>query len=247
MAFILLKPATTLLRLSGRTVLSNPMTPLELTNPECPGCLKLRRELDVALARIAELEAQVQELRLQLERNSSNCSTPPSANPPGAPKPVVKPPTGRKPGRPTRPSGTSSAVRLPAGSGQRDRRPTSPRSAPTATPPCPIEPGPGDPEPTWHQVAEIPELAADRHRAPRPRPHLPRLRHAQSRRHPRRRPRPRHRPAAGGDDVLPRGRHHLSRRGRARNSSRTVFERADLAGHRRHAGAADQRGLGRGP
>ena len=27
--------------------------------------------------------------------------------------------------------------------------------------PLPVEPGPNDPEPTWHQVAEIPELAAD--------------------------------------------------------------------------------------
>ena len=26
--------------------------------------------------------------------------------------------------------------------------------------PLPAEPGPGDPEPTWHQVAELPELAA---------------------------------------------------------------------------------------
>ena len=27
--------------------------------------------------------------------------------------------------------------------------------------PLPAEPGPGDPEPTWHQVAELPELAAE--------------------------------------------------------------------------------------
>ena len=64
---------------------------------ECPECIRLRRELDAALARIAALEAQVRELLAQLGRNSSNSSTPPSADPPGSPKPVVKTPTGRKP------------------------------------------------------------------------------------------------------------------------------------------------------
>src|SRR5664279_4533840 len=64
----------------------------------CPECVRLRRELDAALARIAVLEAQVRKLLAQLKRNSSNSSTPPSADPPGAPKPVVKTPTGRKPG-----------------------------------------------------------------------------------------------------------------------------------------------------
>ena len=35
-------------------------------------CVRLRRELDIALARIAALEAQVKELLEQLRRNSSN-------------------------------------------------------------------------------------------------------------------------------------------------------------------------------
>jgi transposase len=34
------------------------------------------------------------------------------------------------------------------------------RAAPTAKLPLSAAPGPGDPEPTWHQVAELPELAA---------------------------------------------------------------------------------------
>ena len=61
-------------------------------------CVRLRRELDIALARIAALEAQVKELLEQLRRNSSNSSIPPSANPLNAPRPVPKLPSGRERG-----------------------------------------------------------------------------------------------------------------------------------------------------
>ena len=125
---------------------------------ECPGCLRLRRELDVALARIAVLEAQVRELLAQLQRNSSNSSTPPSANPLHAPKPIGKPPTGRRPGGQTGHRG-HHRLRLPP-----DRvhevivhRPQICAGCHTA---LPLEAGPGDPEPTWHQVAELPKQAA---------------------------------------------------------------------------------------
>src|SRR5436190_19351503 len=57
----------------------------------CPGC----RERD---ARIAELERRVAELEARLGTNSSNSSLPPSANPLGATKPVVKKKSKRKPG-----------------------------------------------------------------------------------------------------------------------------------------------------
>src|ERR1700758_5585228 len=66
--------------------------------PACPGC----RERDARIAelerRVAELEALVRDLLSRLGNNSSNSSVPPSANPLGAPKPVRKQPTGRKPG-----------------------------------------------------------------------------------------------------------------------------------------------------
>jgi transposase len=125
---------------------------------DCPGCLKLRREHDAALARIAVLEAQVKELLIQIQRNSSNSSTPPSANPLDAPKPVRKPPTGRKPGGQTGHRG-HHRVRLPANRVHVivDYFPsvcTGCRS------PLPLGPGPDDPEPGWHQVAELPKLAA---------------------------------------------------------------------------------------
>src|SRR5262245_49554288 len=58
--------------------------------PACPGC----RERDARIAalerRVAELEALVRDLLARLGNNSSNSAIPPSANPPGAPKPVVK-------------------------------------------------------------------------------------------------------------------------------------------------------------
>ncbi|MBV8577022.1 MAG: IS66 family transposase [Acetobacteraceae bacterium] len=105
------------------------------------------------------MQAEVRELRAQLTRNSSNSSTPPSANPPGAPKPVVKTPSGRKPGG------------QPGHRGHHRRRLPPERVThvvayrPTTCAHChaplPAEPAPGDPEPTWHQVAELPELAAE--------------------------------------------------------------------------------------
>ena len=52
-------------------------------------------------------------LEARLGQNASNSSLPPSANPPDAPKPVVKAPTGRQPGgQPGHPP--QPRVRLPA-------------------------------------------------------------------------------------------------------------------------------------
>lgn len=125
---------------------------------ECPECARLRRELDAALARIAVLEAQVRELLAQLRRNSSNSSTPPSADPPGAPKPVVKTPTGRKPGGQPGHQGRHRH-RLPP---ERVNKvvPYVPTVCEHCDAPLSAAPGHDDPEPTWHQVAELPELAA---------------------------------------------------------------------------------------
>src|SRR5512142_2559751 len=58
----------------------------------------LSSALERALERIADLQAEVHELRCQLNRNSSNSSSPPSVDPPGGPRPVVRTPSGRKPG-----------------------------------------------------------------------------------------------------------------------------------------------------
>lgn len=125
--------------------------------PGCPECARLRRELDAALQRIAELEALVHELRLRLDRNASNSSIPPSANPPGAPKPVVKARSRRKRGgQPGHPG--YFRRRLPP---ERVNVIVDhvPESCAACHAPLPKEPAPGDPEPTRHQLAEIPDPA----------------------------------------------------------------------------------------
>ncbi len=132
--------------------LSTPLSP-------CLECGKLRTALDEARQQIAQLQAEVRQLRAPLNRNSSNSSTPPSADPPGAPKPVVKTPTGRKPGgQPGHPG--HHRHRLPP-----ERVAHVVPDVPTTCAAChaalPAEPTPGDPEPTWHQVAEIPPPAAE--------------------------------------------------------------------------------------
>jgi transposase len=124
----------------------------------CPECARLRALLEDQGHRIATLEAHIRDLQAQLNRNASNSSIPPSANPPGAPKPVAKAPTGRKPGG------------QPGHRGHyRQRMPPDrvdhvvayvPETCTRCQGPLPAEPQPGDPEPAWHQVAELPVLAA---------------------------------------------------------------------------------------
>lgn len=55
-----------------------------------------QRQLRLALSLIQDLQSEVQQLRRQLDRTSSNSSLPPSANPPSAAPPVRKRPSGRK-------------------------------------------------------------------------------------------------------------------------------------------------------
>lgn len=117
----------------------------------CPGCRALRQ-------RVAELEAIVRDLQARLGLHAANSSLPPSANPPAAPKPVIKEPTGRAPGG--QPGHAPyQRVRLPAERVQQviHHRPMHCRRCQR---PLPVDPGPHDPPPTWHQVAELPEIAA---------------------------------------------------------------------------------------
>ncbi len=64
----------------------------------CPGCLERDQRIAALERRVAELEALVRDLNARLGANATNSGTPPSANPPGAPKPVTKTRTGKKPG-----------------------------------------------------------------------------------------------------------------------------------------------------
>ena len=119
--------------------------------PNCPRCAEL-------LERIAQLEQAVRDLQARLGQNASNSSLPPSANPPDAPKPVVKKRTGKPTGGQPGHLGLSR-VRLPP-----ERVQHTIPLVPTHCERChtclSAQPGPDDPEPSWHQVAELPRLSA---------------------------------------------------------------------------------------
>src|SRR4051794_20004372 len=124
----------------------------------CRGCLERDAEIADLKRRVADLEALVRDLTARLGANATNSSTPPSANPPQAPKPVTKAPTGKKPGaQPGHPAHLKR--RLPP---ERLTRtlPFVPGQCQRCRAALPTEPQPGDPAPTWHQVAELPEMAA---------------------------------------------------------------------------------------
>jgi transposase len=124
----------------------------------CPGCQERDERIAALERRVAELEATVRDLTARLGSNATNSGTPPSANPPGAPKPVTKKRTGKRtggqPGHPAR-----LKRRLPP---ERLHQVVSfvPSHCERCHAPLPPHPGPEDPEPTWHQVAELPPVAA---------------------------------------------------------------------------------------
>jgi transposase len=126
--------------------------------PPCPGC----RERDARIAelqqQLAALQAQNRQLGENAGRNSSNSSMPPSTNPPDAPKPTAKKPTGRKRGgQPGHPGHTR--LRLPPERVQHTI-PFVPLFCEHCESALPEAAGPNDPEPTWHQYAELPKAAA---------------------------------------------------------------------------------------
>src|SRR3954452_19177377 len=64
----------------------------------CPHCAELQQRVGELEAIVRQQQAVIQELTAKLGQNAGNSSIPPSANPPGAPKPVVKPKSKRPPG-----------------------------------------------------------------------------------------------------------------------------------------------------
>jgi transposase len=104
------------------------------------------------------LKAQIGKLGERAGRNASNSSIPPSTNPPDAPKPPPKQSTGRKPGgQPGHPG--HSRKRLPPERVQYTI-PFVPITCDICQAPLPEQAGPDDPEPSWHQYAELPKVAA---------------------------------------------------------------------------------------
>src|SRR5262249_49701289 len=124
----------------------------------CPGCQERDERIATLERRVAELEATVRDLTARLGTNATNSGPPPSANPPGAPKPVTKKATGKRPGgQPGHPPRLKR--RLPP---ERLHQviPFVPSRCDRCREPLPPHPGPDDPEPSWHQVAELPKVAA---------------------------------------------------------------------------------------
>ncbi|HTU22606.1 MAG TPA: IS66 family transposase [Gemmataceae bacterium] len=124
----------------------------------CPGC----RQRDEIIARLqqqlATLTKRVRCLEEQLGKNASNSSLPPSANPPQAPKPVVKQPSGKKSGgQPGHPP--TLQRRLPPARLQQII-PFVPTTCRRCGHTLPQKAQAHDPEPSWHQVAELPPLGA---------------------------------------------------------------------------------------
>jgi transposase len=117
----------------------------------CPGCCQ--RD-----ARIAELERRLAELEARLGTNSSNSSVPPSANPLGAPKPVRKKKSKRRPGgQPGHPPRLKQL--LPP---DRVNRviPLLPKECEGCRAALSAEPTADDPEPTRFQTVELPPTVA---------------------------------------------------------------------------------------
>lgn len=129
-----------------------------MSEPSCPGC----QQRDVLIAALREqvqaLQRRVEALEARLGRNASNSSLPPSANPPAAPPPVTKKRTGRRRGgQPGHPG--HSRQRLPAERVDHTI-PLLPDRCRHCAHPLPAQPSPGDPEPSWHQLIELPRTAA---------------------------------------------------------------------------------------
>ena len=111
-----------------------------MDGPQCPGCI----ERD---ARIAELERRLSALEARLKTNSSNSSTPPSANPLGAKPPVTKKKkkkNRRRGGQTGHPAHLKQL--LPADQVTRTKV-FVPDSCSGCEAPLPREAGPNDPEP----------------------------------------------------------------------------------------------------
>ena len=115
--------------------------------PDCPGCKQRDAIIADLLRRVAALEAKA-------NSNSTNSSTPPSANPLGAPPPVIKKKSKRRRGgQPGHPSHLKQL--LPPERVTRFEPPIIPDICGGCRQPLRREPSPGDPEPKRFQVVEI--------------------------------------------------------------------------------------------
>jgi transposase len=126
--------------------------------PNCAGCRARDARLAEQEARLAELEEKVRQLEAQLGRNASNSSLPPSANPLGAPKPVVKKKSPRQPGG--QPGHPPHLKQLLPPERVNVIHPLLPKHCEHCHAVLPAQAAPGDPEPTRFQTIELPPIIA---------------------------------------------------------------------------------------
>ena len=129
-----------------------------MSEASCPGCAQRDALIEALRRRVEELERLVNDLQARLGANASNSSLPPSANPPQAPPAVVKRPTGRKSGGQPGHRG-HHRLRLPPERVQHVI-PLVPSHCEACRAPLPVRPSAADPEPVWHQLAELPPVSA---------------------------------------------------------------------------------------
>lgn len=124
----------------------------------CPGCLERDRRIAALERRVAELEALARDLTTRLGTNAANSSTPPSANPLHAPKPVVKKKSRRRPGG--QPGHPPHLKQLLPPERVQETVVFAPTRCRRCQAPLAAQAGPHDPAPTRHQVVELPPLLA---------------------------------------------------------------------------------------
>jgi transposase len=125
-----------------------------MDGPQCLGCKQRDEE-------IAELKARVSALEARLNTNSSNSSTPPSANPLGAKPPVTKKKKKKKRQRGGQAGHPPHLKKLfPAEQVTRTES-FVPDKCSGCEAPLPREANPGDPEPKRFQVVELPKIVVD--------------------------------------------------------------------------------------
>jgi transposase len=124
----------------------------------CPGCLERDARIAALERRVAELEALVRDLLGRLGTNATNSGTPPSANPLGAPTPVTKKKSQRRPG--AQPGHAPRLKQLlPAARVQKTFQ-FVPRHCRQCQAALPAQAGADDPPPSRHQVIDLPPVVA---------------------------------------------------------------------------------------